>query len=164
MNKKAFTIIEIVVAMVIMSALAMLTIPPLLDQVRRSKGQEAIHTMYFIRNAMETWGLKNNYQYVIEEDNLFTCGGFDYQCIFNTIEMTNPSHDDENGSTLNSGANFNYHLLTNGGAQDAYSILATDLSTNGSWIREDRDSSGAMTCTTGSNANGGAGIYKGICP
>ena len=79
MKKKAFTLIEIVVVLVIIGILAVMSYPGIFRQIERQKAQWAMRMMNDIRTAIETCGNENEYQ-LLSKCNTFS-----------KINFTNPS-------------------------------------------------------------------------
>ena len=154
MDKKAFTLVEITIVMVILSALAMLIIKPLMDQLKRQQGQEAIQNLTRIKEAMEVLGAQHHYDFAYVCP-LRTCEAPSDK--FGAIGMSDPSHDDGNGvgNILNPASRFNYSIEGSTVGQGTYDIVATDW-VSGDSITESRNSNGQITCVSSSK-------YQGIC-
>ncbi len=138
MNKKGFTLLEIVVVMIIVGVLAAIALPNLFANVERQRAQEAITTIGVIRNAVET---------------CLVSAPAVGNCTFSAIGVSAPP-----------GALFTYTITGLGGAVTSssdtavYTILATRNTIQG----------GAATSTislTRSNAGvvkGAAGAFVGV--
>ena len=140
--KKGFTLIEIIIVIIILSVLATIAVPALFAQIKRNQGQEAIHTMNYIRSAMEACGISNN--------NIFdTCTTWD------SINMSDPSY-----SAGNSSSKFNYTVDAGSnldGPAGSYVITARSLGNpDGDVIQEVRNVDGSLSCQA-------SGIYAEIC-
>ena len=153
MNKKAFTMIEIIIVMVILGALSILIIKPLMSQIERQQGQEAIQTIKQIKSAMDILGAKNGYDFFVP---LFSKDPAEY---WNYLGMKDPSN-----------AKFTYLLQGGGENTNIYTITATTVDGHNT-IEVDADysqavsedsSNGKIVCKTSSDD--GTDVFKGICP
>jgi type IV pilus assembly protein PilE len=60
MNRKGFTLLEILIVLVILAVLAGLAIPAYTSSIARSKSQEALQSLSATREAMQTYYATNN--------------------------------------------------------------------------------------------------------
>ena len=151
-KKKAFTLIEIILVLIILGVLAAMAFPGIFAQIERHRAQEALNTMNMIRSAIESCGVENNYDFS--------------KCItWDEINMDDPSKN-----AGHSGSYFDYNnaggpnklaVCSNAFTTNTYSITATRIPeqsdcTGTNLIIMNRNSDGSSTCT-------GYGKYAGFC-
>ena len=147
MNKKAFTLVELVVVLIIIGTLAAVSIPLLFQKIHRSHASEALETMGLIRRAMEVCGASNNYDFT--------------KCLdWDSIKITDPSNSAGNGA-----AKFNYvtqgQTAASGATDGTYQVIARDYDDANTYIAQTRNSDGSITCSTASDT--GTNVYNGVC-
>lgn len=70
LDKKGFTLMELIFAVVIVGVLAGLAIPRFSHTIEKSRSAEAIHILETLRNAQEVYKLENNGAYAALVDDL----------------------------------------------------------------------------------------------
>lgn len=107
---KGFTILELIVAIIIVGVLASLALPRLFSMIEYSRSAEAFVSIASIRSSMERCFLQNNASYIGCGD-----GGFD------ELDIDNPR--------LSPNAHFDYVITRTAG--DVYIIQAIRLNRDG---------------------------------
>ena len=59
MNKKGFTLVELLTVIIILGIIAVITSPVIINVINESKDQANDHQITLIKNAAERWGVDN---------------------------------------------------------------------------------------------------------
>ena len=102
LNKKGFTLLEVIIVVIIVGVLASLALPRLFASVDFSRSTEALNSMIPIRKALEECYMLNNQDYQPCDD-------------FAVLTVEDPGNSP--------GASFSYAITSP--AADTYSVVAT---------------------------------------
>lgn len=145
MNKKGFTLIEMLVVVLIIGILAAVALPQYFKAVEKSRSTEALSVMGSIAAAMERARLvSSNNTYPTTLENL-------------DIEIAG-----ENGSTVtgSSWSSRNFDFVVTGGAYDAGQIQASRKSGTSTYTLTKHFYTGKIDCSEGTTAGTS---MKGMC-
>ena len=102
MNKKGFTLIEIIVTAIIVGALGMMAIPDMLKMVNSSYAQDAFHNLSAIYAAEQSYAQNNGDAYLDAANlaavnaglglNIISNGNIDYSCGSVLLGVDNNTH------------------------------------------------------------------------
>ena len=133
-NNSGFTLLEIVIAIIIVGVLASLALPKFFSTVEYSKSTEALTAMASLRQSMERCHLQSNETYV--------------GCDQSNIDMSDP--------TNSTGSHFAYAIA--GQTTTAYTITATRNTYDGG----DGASQITLTVTSTGVTRAGTSVFAGI--
>ena len=105
MNKKAFTLLELIIVIIIIGVLTSLALPRLFSMVESSRKAEALTTIASIRSSMERYYLMNNGTYYYPPNGQTLISG-----VQNALDIEDPASSPGAHFTYDvwSGTNFNY--------------------------------------------------------
>ena len=149
-DNKGFTLIEIIVALIIIGVLAAIALPNLFSNVQKSKGSAAIAAMDGIKSQIETCAAEKD---ILPQPGncdpvsfgLYTSSyGFGFTMSFSAASQSPTSGAYNGPGGIPSGGNLTYALL----AEDNV----------GNIIALSRNANGSFTCSAPSS-----GPYAGVC-
>ena len=146
MNKKGFTLIEMLVVVLIIGILAAVALPQYFKAVEKSRSTEALSVMGSISAAMERARL-------VSQTNVYPT----------TLESLDIEIAGEDGSTVTGGSwsSRNFNFAVSGTGTDSGIITATRKGSSG-YVLVRYYYTGKVTCNDGTGTGTGASV-SGIC-